>query len=185
MTDESQTSSGPGKRKPLSRSHMINLSAHLMWNVLRFFFFFSDSPPAGGALTEAAGCSILPDSSTLCPTVVTAHQSPDCPQTSAAVTSTSASVNADPLKPPSPCSSSSSPCGTTSPPSTSAQTLTKRKGPAHKIRRSMRQRGHQGAEERREDEEDKGREERMEDDDDENEESMEQDATGEMSGHRQ
>lgn len=49
----------------------------------------------------------------------------------------------------------------------------------------MRQRGHQGAEERREDEEDKGREERMEDDDDENEESMEQDATGEMSGHRQ
>uniref|UniRef100_A0A3P8X1A8 Cryptochrome circadian regulator 2 n=1 Tax=Cynoglossus semilaevis TaxID=244447 RepID=A0A3P8X1A8_CYNSE len=142
----------------LSKSQLLSLSVET---------------PTGGALTEAAGCSILPDSSTLCPT------------TSAAVTSTSASVNADPLKPPSPCSSSSSPCGTTSPPSTSAQTLTKRKGPAHKIRRSMRQRGHQGAEERREDEEDKGREERMEDDDDENEESMEQDATGEMSGHRQ
>ncbi|KAI3371758.1 hypothetical protein L3Q82_024320 [Scortum barcoo] len=189
MTDESQTSSGP------------------------------DSPPRGPADTEAACCSTAPDSSTVCAsstcathpdlTDTTNNHPSQTPctfsgshtQSSAAITSTSASHTLSTTIPTSPAqspvsrskpSSPSSSCPTLSPASSPAATPNqtsslgpRRKGLTRKARRSQRQRGRQSctptakdgerrSEEEREEAAAAGGEERMEEDTEQNEERMEE-----------
>lgn len=67
MTDESQTSSGPGRRRRKTRL-ILSCSVLLVGWFMTFIvsYISLDSPPRGPADDEAANCSTAPDSSTVC-----------------------------------------------------------------------------------------------------------------------
>lgn len=179
MTDESQTSSGPGRKKQRTKIYFLpkRMFTNKLYAICSLLFsVFLDSPQRVPANTEGAGCYEAPDSSTVCPSSTSAphpdqeHQAPcissGCHTDPSHPPSLSSTQGHSPLlksKPSSPSSSSSS---------QSSSLGTKRKGLSRKVRRGQRQRGRQYCTLTAREE--AGEEETMEEDMEQDEERMEE-----------